>query len=365
MKIAHIADLHLGKKMNGVDLLEDQRYILNQIYEHLIDQEVKVLMISGDVFDRSVAPSQAMQLFEKFLMDVSSQKIKTLVISGNHDHATRLEYAGQFMRERGVYIAGVYQEEIEMVEIEDCCFYLLPFIKPIHVRTVLEADVSTYTEAISKALSTVSLDKKKKNILLAHQFVVSTHEPLLSDSEIRSVGNLDQVDSYVFDGFNYVALGHLHRPQWINSNIRYAGSPLKYSFSEANDQKTLTILNTEDLLDPLYIPLHALHDVKIIRGKYDEVIRMTPSNDYIKIVLTDTRRPQKNVLEVLRKIFPNVLSLSYEMMKQKTVFQAKNTKALSEVEMFENFFKRQLGREASVRQIDFVKQALEDIRNEN
>ncbi|MGL5916835.1 MAG: metallophosphoesterase family protein, partial [Culicoidibacterales bacterium] len=246
MKCIHLSDLHIGKRVNEFSMLDDQAYILTKILNIIDDEQPEVVFISGDVYDKSVPSAEAVALFDDFLYRLSSRKLKTFVISGNHDSPERIAFGGRLMNESGVYMSPVYQKEIAPITLSDTYglihVYLLPFIKPTHVRAEFPTEpIDSYTTAMQVALNHLNIDSTQRNVLLTHQFVAGS---LRSESEEMAVGGSDNVAVDVFDAFDYVALGHLHKPQHVGrETIRYCGTPLKYSFSEANDQKSVTVVD--------------------------------------------------------------------------------------------------------------------------
>ena len=249
MKIIHLSDLHLGKRVHEFSMLDDQRYILKQILEHVAEEHPDVVILAGDIYDKPVPPAEAVQLFDQFLCGFAEQGVEVMIISGNHDSAERIAFGGKLMEHSGVHVSPVYDGDVKPVELEDAYgivqFFLLPFIKPIHVRRCYaEEEIESYTDAMRTAISHMERNADARQVLVTHQFVTGAER---SDSEEISVGGTDNVDVTVFDGFDYVALGHIHRPQRImRDTVRYCGTPLKYSFSEAGHEKSLTVVELEE-----------------------------------------------------------------------------------------------------------------------
>ena len=244
MKFVHLSDLHIGKRVNGFSMLEDQKYILDSITEIIKTECPDAVFIAGDVYDKSVPPAEAVQLFDDFLVTLAQLNPKIFVISGNHDSAERIAFGGRLMESDGVYMSPVYNGRVIPVEINDkygpVRIYMLPFIKPAHVRAAFpDEEIYSYTDAVRTAIDKMNIDTTVRNILITHQFVTGASK---CDSEDITVGGTDNVDAYVFEPFDYTALGHIHGPQNAGSDsIRYCGTPLKYSFSECGHKKSVTV----------------------------------------------------------------------------------------------------------------------------
>ena len=298
MKVLHVSDLHIGKRVNGMSMLDDQRYILRQILDIAEKRQVSVLLIAGDVYDKASPSAEAVTVFDAFLTDAVAAGLRVLAIPGNHDSAERIAYAQGLLEKQGVCLPPVYAGEVERVELEDehgpVEFWLLPFLKPAHVRRWFpDAEIESYTDAVAAAIAHMDIDPAARNVLVTHQFVTGGAR---SGSEELSVGGTDNVDSSVFAPFDYVALGHLHGAQQIDRpTIRYAGSPLKYSFSEASQHKSVTVvtLGEKGAVDVRTLPLTPLRDLREIRGSYDELTarsfyeHTTYRSDYLHLILTD------------------------------------------------------------------------------
>ena len=248
MKLLHLADLHLGKSVLEAPMLEEQKSLLQNVVHIAIEQSVDVVLISGDIYDRSVPPADAVEVLDAFLHTLHTAGKLVLAIAGNHDSPERLEFGSRIFAEQGIHIAGIYSGHVPLVKLEDSIgvvnLYLLPFVKPVNVRETLGVDVSNTDEAVCAALSSLPLCPDERNVLVAHQFVCAGEQaPETCDSETLSVGGSDQVNVSAFDGFDYVALGHLHRAQRIGRDtVRYAGSPLKYSLSEVTHVKSVSVV---------------------------------------------------------------------------------------------------------------------------
>lgn len=323
MKFMHLADLHLGKRVNEFSMLDDQKYVLKQVLRLIDEEHVDGLLIAGDIYDRQIPSVEAIRLCDDFLTRVSQCSVPVYLISGNHDSIERVSFGARLMAGSGIHMATEYNGEVNVVTAEDeygvIDIYLLPFIKPAQVRAVWgeEAEeIKTYQEALSFVLGKITRDESRRNILLAHQFVAGGD---VCDSEEHAVGGLDQVDPACFDGFDYVALGHLHGAQHTGrDSVRYAGTLLKYSFSEVNHVKSVTIVELREKgnVEIYTRPVSPLHEMREIRGSYAEVTNRanyenTDTKDYVRITLTD----EEDVFDAvgkLRTIYPNLMKLDYD-----------------------------------------------------
>ena len=353
MKIIHLSDLHLGKRVNEFSLLEDQEYILGIILEVIDEEKPDAVVIAGDVYDKSVPSAEAVTLFDEFLCRLSAGNHRVFIISGNHDSPERLAFASRLIEKSGIYLSPVYSGKVEPIVLEDeygpAAFYLLPFIKPAHVRRFYpDEGIESYTDAMRCAISHMEVDKGIRNVLVTHQFVTGAAR---SESEEVSVGGTDNVDASVFDDFDYVALGHIHGPQNIGTErIRYCGTPLKYSFSEAKHTKSVTVVTLKEKgsLAVRKIPLVPKRDMREIRGSYREVTEKsfyegTNQEDYLNIILTD----EEDVLDAmsrLRVIYPNVMKLDYDNRRTRSsrkVEAEEEAQNLSPLELFSRLYEMQ------------------------
>ena len=376
MKLIHLSDLHLGKRVNEVSMLEEQEGILLQILQIIQDTQPDVLLISGDVYDKSVPSAEAVTVFDDFLCRLAQRRLPVLVISGNHDSPERLAFGNRLMEGSGIHISPVYNGKVEPITLEDqfgpVDFWLLPFLKPVHVRPFFpEEDIESYSDACAVAISHMALDKRKRNVLLTHQFVTGA---TTCESEVRSVGGTDNVDAAVFADFDYVALGHLHGPQNVGSNrIRYCGTPLKYSFSEAAHHKSVTVveLGEKGELHLDLIPLVPRHDLREIRGSFKELTDRayyegTATQDYLHIILTD-EEDIPDASGKLRLIYPNHLQLSYDNTRTRTnqiLDCAEDVRQKSPLELFDALYESQNNQPMSDTQRSFVQQLMESIGEE-
>ena len=376
MKLIHLSDLHLGKRVNEVSMLEEQEGILLQILQIIQNTQPDVLLISGDVYDKSVPSAEAVTVFDDFLCRLAQRRLPVLVISGNHDSPERLAFGNRLMEGSGIHISPMYNGKVEPITLEDqfgpVYFWLLPFLKPVHVRPFFpEEDIESYSDACAAAISHMALDKRKRNVLLTHQFVTGA---TTCESEVRSVGGTDNVDAGVFADFDYVALGHLHEPQNVGSNrIRYCGTPLKYSFSEAAHHKSVTVveLGEKGELHLDLIPLVPRHDLREIRGSFKELTDRayyegTATQDYLHIILTD-EEDIPDASGKLRLIYPNHLQLSYDNTRTRTnqiLDCAEDVRQKNPLELFDALYESQNNQPMSDTQRSFVQQLMESIGEE-
>lgn len=374
MKLIHLSDLHLGKHVNEISMLEDQEYILTQIIQILDGAQPDAVLISGDVYDKSVPSAEAVTLFDNFLFRLSKRRLPVFIISGNHDSPERLAFGGRFMEGAGIYLSPVYNGTVHPITLSDdygeVRFWMLPFIKPAHMRRYFpDAGIESYTDAIRTAVAHMEIDTRVRNVLLTHQFVTGA---ATCESEELSVGGTDNVDASVFEGFDYVALGHLHGPQNIGtSRIRYCGTPLKYSFSEAGQYKSVTIaeLGHKGDLQIHTVPLTPRHDMREICGTFAQLTdkayySSTNTEDYLHIILTD----EEDVPEAqgrLRVIYPNMMRLSYDNTRTRTkqvVGSAIDVKRKSPLTLFQELYELQNNKPMSEAQRTFVLELIRHIQ---
>lgn len=371
MKLIHLSDLHLGKRVCEMSMLEDQEYILREILGIVADTRPDALLISGDVYDKSVPSAEAVTVFDDFLCRLAARKLPVLIISGNHDSPERLSFGGRLMQGSGIHISPVYDGNIRPITLRDgfgeVHFWLLPFLKPVHVRSVFpEENIESYTDACAAAVAHMPLNKEERNVILVHQFVTGAET---CGSEELSVGGTDNVDASVFADFDYVALGHIHRPQNGGSNkIRYCGTPLKYSLSEVDHHKSVTLveLGAKGELHLELIPLHPKHDLREIRGSFAQLTDMdyyknTAAEDYLHIILTD----EEDIPEAagkLRAIYPNYLHISYDNTRTRTdqvVDCAENVQRKSKLELFDELYQLQNNQPMSDTQRFFLQELMD------
>ena len=316
MRFMHLADMHLGKRLNDFSLLEDQKEILKKIIYTAKEKQPQAIVISGDIYDKPVPSAEAVSLLDWFVSELNKNKFPLLMISGNHDSMERLSFGSGILKERNVYVSPSYDGKLMKVSFEDSFgeihFWLMPFLKPAQVRSVIgEEESMSYTQAVKAVIDREEIDFTKRNVLIAHYFVTGAQR---SDSEDVFLGGMDNVNAEVFDGFDYVALGHLHSPQWVSkTSVRYAGSPLKYSFSEVLQKKGITMVNMKEKgeLEIEMLPLVPLHDMREVRGSFSEIMAQDSSQDYLHITLTD----ETDIMDAVSRLripFPNLMKLDYD-----------------------------------------------------
>lgn len=374
MKFLHLADLHLGKRVNGFSMLEDQAHILRQILAILDDEQPDGVLIAGDVYDKSVPSVEAVELLDSFLTELRARGVPVLLISGNHDSPERLAFGGRVMDSCGIHISPVYDGALAPVTLHDefgpVHVWLLPFVKPAHVRRWFpDADIESYTDAVAEAVAHMDIDTAARNVLVTHQFVTGGAR---SGSEELSVGGTDNVDSGVFAPFDYVALGHLHGAQHIGrETIRYAGSPLKYSFSEARQHKSVTVVTLGEKGDVQVrtVALTPLRELREIRGSYDELTarsfyeHTTYRSDYLHLILTD-EQDVFDAMSRLRTIYPYLMTLDYDNARTRAaggMSVPAETERRTPLELFEALYTRQNHRPMSEVQRAYIAQLMEQI----
>ncbi len=360
MIVAHIADLHFGKSINGFSLIDDQKHIIDEILKEIALSDVEALIVAGDIYDKSIPSIDAVNLFDFFINELIKRKVLVFIISGNHDNSDRLSFASDILSKHHVHIITKYKGAIDFVEVGDVRFYMLPFVKPADVRKFFDDDISSYDEAVRKIVDREVLDKSKKNILIAHQFVTSSGEAAISDSEIFQVGTLDNIDAGVFIKFDYTALGHLHRPQCVGAEkICYSGSILKYSFSENRDNKRMIILDTTTM-NKRNIYLKPKRDMVVLEGMLEEVLRGEKTEDYYKIILTDKYKGI-DVFSKLRKMYPNIMKLEYKILETEEVKAERSRREKNPLELLQVFYRMQKGHAIEKKNLEVLKKELGDI----
>ena len=375
MKLIHLSDLHLGKRVNDFPMLEDQAYILDRILEIIDAEQPEAVLIAGDVYDKTIPSSEAVALLDDFLVKLADRSLAVLLISGNHDSPERLAFANRLMEGRGVYIAPVYHGEVTPVTLEDVHglvdFWLLPFLKPVHLRRFFpEEGVESYTDAMACAIRHMPLDPTRRNVLVTHQFVTGAER---CESEEVSVGGADNVDASVFAPFDYVALGHIHGPQSIGEErVRYCGTPLKYSFSEVRHQKSLTVIELEEkgTLNLRAVPLTPKRDMVELRGGFAQIsspafYEQVDRDAYVRVILTD-ENDIYGAMGQLRSIYPNLMRLDYDNLRTRS-----GTAELEEadvkrnpLELFEEFYQQQNHQPMLEEQRGYLAELLEAIQEE-
>ncbi len=374
MKLIHLSDLHLGKRLREYSLMEDQEYILDQILGVVDSERPDGVIIAGDVYDKSSPSAEAVALFDRFLTKLTIRGIPVFVISGNHDSAERIAYGRSIMSRSGVHLSSVYNGSVDPVILEDGSgpvnVYLLPFVRPASVRAAFpDEKIESYEDAVRIAIEHMGIDQQQRNVLVTHQFVTGAER---SESETVSVGGSDNVDASVFESFDYVALGHIHRPQNCGSpKVRYCGTPLKYSFSEARDKKSVTVaeLGPKGRLAVRTVPLIPLRDMVDIRGTYDEITlrsfyeSTSWRSDYVRITLTDEEEIP-NVGDKLRTIYTNWMQILYDNRRTRSdnaVTGAEEGAERSPLQLFADFYELQNNGPMSEEQTSFMTGLIEEI----
>ncbi len=372
MKFIHLSDLHIGKRVNEFSMIEDQDFILKQILEIVKKEKPDAVLIAGDIYDIPQPSVEAMLLLDRFLDELSSLGLHTMIISGNHDSAERVAFGSKRMVSH-MHTCPAYDGKTHKVTLTDkngeVDFYMLPYIKPAIVRAQFpEEEIVDYTDAVKVAITHMNVDVTRRNVLIAHQFVTGATR---CDSEEISIGGLDNIDAGVFSQFDYVALGHLHGPQKVQRDtIRYCGTPLKYSFSEVNHKKSVTVVqfDSKDDIKITEQPLKPLHEMREIRDNFSSVFLCPKSDDYIRVILTD-ETPIPDALSDLRKIFPNIMRLEYDNSRTRLIDSGtqgiQNPKQLDPYEIFSTFYRERTQNEMDQKRAQFIKDLIQQIWEES
>ena len=379
MRFVHLADLHIGKKVNEFSMIEDQRFVLKQVLDVVEEGKTDGVILAGDIYDKAVPSAEAVGLLDWFLTELSNRKMPVYIISGNHDSGERLAFGAQMLKDSGIYVASVYDGALEPIVLEDdygeLFLYLLPFVKPVYVKRALQSEtreaddtIQTYNDAVKAVLDNANVSPKSRNLLVTHQLVTGATR---CDSEDISVGGIDNVNASLFEDFDYVALGHIHGPQSMTRDtIRYAGTLLKYSFSECTHKKSITIVELKEKGTVLVetVPVKPLHDMREIRGTYETLMsydfyKDSDREDYLKVVLTDEEEIP-NVMGRLRTVYPNIMKLEYENTRTKPIRQieeAEITEDKSPLDYFEEFYEKQNNQELTMEQHQLAQELIEKI----
>ncbi len=381
----HLSDLHLGKRVNDFPMIEDQKYILEQILKIIDEEKPQAVLIAGDVYDKALPPAEAVRLFDDFISRLSLTGAEVFVISGNHDSAERLSFGSSIMDKQGIHFAGGYDGSTHCFSLSDgygkVNFYMLPFLKPVHVRQAFieeaeAAEISTFTEAVAFAISRMGVDSSERNVIVAHQFCTGA---MTSDSEDISVGGLDNIDASVFGAFDYAALGHLHGPQSVGAeSIRYSGSPLKYSFSEEDHVKSVTIVDFGEKQDGVCsmdirtAELVPLRDMRTLRGRFTELTdnsygKDISKDDYMRVILTD-EEDIIGALGSLRAIYPNIMRLEYDNTRTRAAAilpGSEDSDARTPLEIFASLYETQNGKAMDEEQSALVSSLIEKVWGED
>lgn len=377
MRFLHLADLHIGKRVNGFSMIEDQKFVFEQVYNVIENEKIDGIIMAGDIYDKPVPSAEAVKLFDEMLTRLVSINLPIFVISGNHDSAERIGFGSDILSAAKVYMSRVYNGNLQKIELEDdygkINVYLLPFIKPATVKNIYkEAEIKDYDDALEYVLSQEKIDETKRNVIVSHQFVTGA---MRSESEEVSVGGLDNVSVENYDAFDYVALGHIHRAQQMGrESARYAGTLLKYSFSEEKHNKSMTIVDLKEKgnIEIKEIPVKPLHDLKTIKGKFSEITseefyKELKKEDYYRAVLTD-EEDILNAIGKLKSIYPNLMSMEYDNTRTRSYSVVDNVETgetKSPLDYFEKFFEKQNGRKMSEKQRDYLLEILGEAREES
>ena len=373
MKFIHLSDLHLGKRVNEYSMIEDQKYILTKIIGIIDNENPDGVIIAGDIYDKAVPSAEAVQLFDNFLESLSKRKLQVFVISGNHDSPERIAFASKIMDASGIHMSPVYDGNIVPISMTDefgiVNIYMLPFIKPVHVRRFCEDEIKTYTDAIKYVISKMKINSDNRNVLVTHKFVTGAKR---SESEEISVGGTDNVDASVFECFDYVALGHIHSPQNCGSNkIHYCGTPLKYSFSEAKDRKSVTVVELSEKGNTTYrtVELVPMHDLIELRGTYNDLMlksfyeNTTWQEDYVHVTLTD-EDDIPDAIGKLRAVYHRLMKLDYDNKRTRANAEINGVTDIgfkSPFELFSDFYELQNNQEMNEEQKKFIIDLIEKI----
>ena len=377
MRFLHLADLHIGKRVNGFSMIEDQKFVFEQVYNVIENEKIDGIIMAGDIYEKPVPSAEAVKLFDEMLTRLVSINLPIFVISGNHDSAERIGFGSDILSAAKVYMSRVYNGNLQKIELEDdygkINVYLLPFIKPATVKNIYkEAEIKDYDDALEYVLSQEKIDKTKRNVIVSHQFVTGA---LRSESEEVSVGGLDNVSVENYEAFDYVALGHIHRAQQMGrESARYAGTLLKYSFSEEKHNKSMTIVDLKEKgnIEIKEIPVKPLHDLKTIKGKFskitsEEFYKELKKEDYYRAVLTD-EDDILNAIGKLKSIYPNLMSMEYDNTRTRSYSVVDNVETgetKSPLDYFEEFFEKQNGRKMSEKQRNYLLEILGEAREES
>lgn len=359
MKVMHLADLHLGKIVLEQSMIEDQKYILNQIIDIIKEKQVDIVLLAGDVYDKGIPSIEAVHLFSNFLTRLYRLRIKVFVISGNHDSKERLSFGNALFIDNDVYIESIFKGKLKFVSLKDeygsFNIYMLPFVKPADVRVFYpDCKIESYDDAVRCIIEDTKVDDKERNIIMVHQFVTASGVDIIrSDSEAISLGGIDNIDVSLFEQFDYVAMGHIHGAQkLLRDTVRYAGSPLKYSFSEVHQRKSVPIIEFKEKgnISIELVDLNPIRDMRVIRGPLErlldhDIVQEGNVNDYISAIITDPDYVM-DAIGKLRRVYPNLLRLEYQntrTMKHTTENDDKchDIEKKSELDLFSEFYQKQ------------------------
>ncbi len=375
MKFIHLSDLHIGKRVNEYSMTEDQEYILKKILSIVDAETPDAVIIAGDVYDKSVPSAEAVQIFDDFLFSLSKRNLKVFIISGNHDSAERIAFGGRIMNNSGIFVSPVFDGRITPCVLNDefgkISVWMLPFVKPVNVRPFYpDEEIITYTDAVKTVIDSMDINTDERNVLITHQFVTGSER---TESEEISVGGTDNVDVSAFEPFDYTALGHIHRAQNCTvENVRYCGTPLKYSFSEAKDIKSVTVaeIRSKGELSVRAVPLVPMRDMAVIKGRYEELMlkdfyeNTSYREDYVHIILTDEDEINDAVGK-LRTVYHNIMKLSYDNSRtagNAVISELENIEKKSPLEHFAAFFEMQNNHPMSEEQCKIMTELFDEMR---
>lgn len=375
MKLIHMSDLHLGKRYIEHSFLEDQKDILEKILREIELNQPEGIIIAGDIYDKSVPSAEAVEVFDSFLTKLAALKTPVFLISGNHDSAERIAFASHIMKESGIYISPIYAGKIEPVTLQDeygpVNFYLVPFLKPANVRRYYpEKEINNYSDAFRVLVEEMHLNKEERNVLIAHQMISGSE---VSGSEEMSVGGVESIEASVFEDFDYVALGHIHKRQTMKGKIHYCGTPLKYHFSEIKNKNGITLAELKEKGDLSLTTLYLTpqRELRELKGKFDDLMKeefylKQNREDYYHVILTD----EEDILDgakKLRNIYPHILKMDYDNTRTRTRSSLQAIEELEEKsvsELFEEFYERQNGLGLNEFQKDYFDKLMKEMKGE-
>ncbi|MEG0574224.1 MAG: exonuclease SbcCD subunit D [Erysipelotrichaceae bacterium] len=344
MKILHTSDWHLGIYLHRYSMLEEQQNMIRQIIEIVEREAIDVIMIAGDIYDNAIASQEAISLFDQG-MDYLCRKLKrkVLICAGNHDSSVRLQVNQSLLRQSGLYIEGKMSNKIQPIVIDDCEFYIIPFVHRKTIENIYQCSSSSYEDAFKVMIDDIKqhFDPSKKHFLIAHTFVLNAQ--ICDSDRYVIVGGSNGVSKDIFDGFDYVALGHLHRPQKLGDNIVYSGSPIAYSFSEVGQEKRVIIIDTKDM-SLKNIELKPIHSLRVIKGSYQEVDKMVKEDlihdDYMKIELSDGVMNYE-LLQYFKEYYEHLLLITTPTFKDSeliTTINSEEMDSLSQIDILKQYF---------------------------
>ena len=374
MKMMHIGDLHLGKTLGDFDLKDDQEYMLNQLLNIVDDQSVDAVLIAGDVYDKAIPSEAATRMLDYFLSSLAKRHVYTYMISGNHDSDDRLNYGSSLFETNHIYISTKYEGKLNKQILkkgnEEVDIYLLPFVKASQVRHYLpKAKIETYDDAVRAIIDSADIDPVRCNVIVAHQFVMGKSEdPALSGSEslgTRSVGTVEKIGYDCFDLFDYAALGHIHSPQQVGrKEVRYSGSPLKYSLSEVNNEKSVSLItvNGKGKVEIELVPLKPMRNMRHLKGKMKDLLdksNVTAPQDFIYATLTDEEFIN-DAMGIFQQVYPNTVKIDYDNSHTREVEQVDISKIAenrSFADLISDFYRQMYSCEISDEEMQVMREA--------